>query len=403
MYNIKKIAQRKLKNLSLKLAQQLEDKYVPQPSEKVTFKSLADGPVTFNLFIPSLDKKVIFGGISTAIAFIKEFQDAGFDIKITTFDYALSNKEKRDAILYLRKQLDLHLPIENIQVVGEFKQSKPIKQEVFIATMYYTAAFIRNILQNNAFTETRFICFIQDFVPRFFGWTDEYAKALTSYQYDNIIPIFNSSLLKDFFIDNQYIKERCPVVFKPQLQTDKLHPRTTVNTVPKLLFYARPQRPRNLYKTGLQGLIDWLHEYRPNVEIFTAGQGHDDIHFEQWTIRSMGKMDADHYWKTLNQYDIGLSLMLSPHPSYPPIEMAMSGLVVVTNRYANKDLARISDNFVTCEPSAEGVKLALQEAYSKSKDMTSRVKNAGFDPDQDALTLTDAVKSILHTLNLKQD
>lgn len=403
MYSVKKIAQRKLKNLSLKLAQQLEDKYIPQPSEKVIFGSLKDGPVTFNLFIPSLDKKVIFGGISTAIAFIKEFQDAGFDIKITTFDYALSESEKEQAIAYLQNQLDLRIAPSNIQVVGEFKKSVPFQHEIFVATMYYTASFIHSIVKNNPFTESRFICFIQDFVPSFFGWSDEYAKALTSYQYDNIIPIFNSSLLRDFFIENKYVKDTRALVFKPQLQSEKLRPRTTVNAVPKLLFYARPQRPRNLYQTGLQGLIDWLHEYRPDVEIYTAGQSHDDIHFEQWTIRSLGKMDADHYWKTLNQYDIGLSLMLSPHPSYPPIEMAMSGLMVVTNRYANKDLAKISDNFITCEPSAEGVKLALQEAYSKSSDMPSRVKNATFDPDKDALTLTDAVQSVLQKLDLKKD
>jgi hypothetical protein len=403
MYNIKKIAQRKLKNLSLKLAQQLEDKYVPLPSEKVFFKSLADGPVTFNLFIPSLDKKVIFGGIATAIAFIKEFQDAGFNIKITTFDFALSDKEKQEAIEFLQKQLDLHIVPKNIQVVGEFKQAIPLKQEIFVATMYYTASFIHSVIKNNAFSSAKFIYFIQDFEPGFFPWSDEYAKALSSYRYENTIPIFNSSLLRDFFVDNNYATRNSSLVFKPKLQTDKLSPRSTVNAVPKVLFYARPQRPRNLYQTGLQGLIDWLHEYRPQVEIYTAGQSHDDIQFEQWTIRSMGKMDADHYWKTLNQYDIGLSLMLSPHPSYPPIEMAMSGLVVVTNRYANKDLANISDNFVTCEPSAEGVKLALQEAYSKSNDMASRVKNAGFDPDKDALTLTDAVKSILQTLNLKKD
>ena len=39
---------------------------------------------------------------------------------------------------------------------------------------------------------------------------------------------------------------------------------------------------------------------------------------------------------------IGVSLMLSPHPSYPPLEMAMFGMEIITNKYANKDLSKIT-------------------------------------------------------------
>ena len=34
--------------------------------------------------------------------------------------------------------------------------------------------------------------------------------------------------------------------------------------------------------------------------------------------------------------------MLSPHPSYPPLEMAASGGVAVTTVYANKDADALS-------------------------------------------------------------
>ena len=32
--------------------------------------------------------------------------------------------------------------------------------------------------------------------------------------------------------------------------------------------------------------------------------------------------------------------MISPHPSYPPLEMAAFGMGVITNRYGQKDLSR---------------------------------------------------------------
>ena len=36
--------------------------------------------------------------------------------------------------------------------------------------------------------------------------------------------------------------------------------------------------------------------------------------------------------------------MVSPHPSYPPLEMAAAGLLVLSNTYANKDLSKLHDN-----------------------------------------------------------
>ena len=399
MKQFKRSIQRKLKHASIRLNQQFEDAYIPAPSENVVFKELADGPVKFNIFIPSLDKKVIFGGIFTALAFIKEVNDLGYPITITTFDYSLSVKEKEEAIALLSGQLNFPLQPEDIQVIGEFKHSTPGKNDIFIATMYYTALFIQSVLSNNAFAQKQFIYFIQDFTPGFTPWSDEYAKALVSFKAENFYPVFNSSLLRDFFIKHDYINKNQSFAFKPQLQLHRLKPRASKNPIPKLIFYARPKRPRNLYEVGLQGLIDWLHEFKPEVEIFTAGQPHEEIKFEKWSIRSLGKMDAEKYWATLNQYDIGLSLMLSPHPSYPPLEMAASGLITVTNNFANKDLSILSDNFVTCEPSAEYIKLALQKAYQKCNDMDARIKGATYDVDENAEELSTVVKSVVALFN----
>lgn len=39
--------------------------------------------------------------------------------------------------------------------------------------------------------------------------------------------------------------------------------------------------------------------------------------------------------------------MSSPHPSYPPLEMSVFGVKVITNTYANKDLASFNDNMVS--------------------------------------------------------
>ena len=55
---------------------------------------------------------------------------------------------------------------------------------------------------------------------------------------------------------------------------------------------------------------------------------------------SAGKLSLQAYGALLNQCAIGISLMLSPHPSYPPLEMAHSGILTITNSFAEKIFRR---------------------------------------------------------------
>ena len=51
----------------------------------------------------------------------------------------------------------------------------------------------------------------------------------------------------------------------------------------------------------------------------------------------------------LSESSIGLSLMVSPHPSFPPLEMVHFGIMTITNRFANKDLSLFHDNFISID------------------------------------------------------
>lgn len=49
----------------------------------------------------------------------------------------------------------------------------------------------------------------------------------------------------------------------------------------------------------------------------------------------------------------GISLMISPHPSYPPLEMSTFGVRTITNCYENKDLSGFNNNIISlraCNP-----------------------------------------------------
>jgi hypothetical protein len=69
-------------------------------------------------------------------------------------------------------------------------------------------------------------------------------------------------------------------------------------------------------------------------------------------------------WTCSRRAHLGVSLMTSPHPSYPPLEMAASGMVVVTNRWGPKDLGTLSTRLVSVRPDARGVAAALARPRS---------------------------------------
>jgi hypothetical protein len=67
-------------------------------------------------------------------------------------------------------------------------------------------------------------------------------------------------------------------------------------------------------------------------------------------MRALGKLDLEPYGSLLRESAVGLSLMVSPHPSYPPLDMAHLGMRVVTNGFGPKDLSTWHEN-ITSVPS----------------------------------------------------
>src|SRR5205807_8701042 len=75
-------------------------------------------------------------------------------------------------------------------------------------------------------------------------------------------------------------------------------------------------------------------------------------------LRPAPWLDLHGYAAQMRRADLLLSPMLSPHPSYPPLEMAASGGLAVTTAYANKTaeaLSAPSRNIIAVEPTIEAM------------------------------------------------
>jgi hypothetical protein len=105
---------------------------------------------------------------------------------------------------------------------------------------------------------------------------------------------------------------------------------------------------------------------RGSIPALPIGLGH--------MLRPAPWADYEAYANLLRESDILLCPMLSPHTSYPVLEMVACGGISVTNTFAGKtrdELERISANIVARPPTVEGFTEGLIEAASRV--------NVGFD------------------------
>lgn len=163
-----------------------------------------------------------------------------------------------------------------------------------------------------------------------------------------------------------------------------LRPGRTLSTDGKrdLFFYARPNNPRNLFDLGLaaidaavtDGTLDsskWrLHFVGRSLPAIILSDGsRPEIH---------DALGWDEYRDLLGTIDLGISLMASPHPSYPPLDLAASGSVVLTNRWPGKlALSAVSDRLVETDSTADALLAGIKEAVQ----LVERVGGTPFAPD----------------------
>jgi hypothetical protein len=136
----------------------------------------------------------------------------------------------------------------------------------------------------------------------------------------------------------------------------------------KIIAYGRPSVDRNLFEILVEGIRVWQGrdpELSRAYEVVFVGETFDSSYLAALeNARCAGKLSLADYAALLNEAAIGVSLMMSPHPSYPPLEMASAGCVTITNSYEAKDLTRrgagfISLGHVTPDSLADALEVAL--------------------------------------------
>lgn len=357
-----------------------------QPIDDLRYEA---GPKAVNLLVPSLNPDHAYAGIATAIDFASLFVGHGFHVRFIATDLPIRDKVvSKNFILErvggeTREKLAKHCTVvdfrnEPARVVG--------RDDVWIATAWWTAYVAQAAVADPRSRTRGFIYMIQDFEPGFYPWSAAYANALASYQFD-FVPVFNTTFLREHFLRNRIIEDaRECFCFSPSLQLEKYAPDPQrlkrAGRRKRVIFYGRPSVARNMFELGVTALARWCEENdldESSLEIVSVGEQHADITLPNGlTIRSLGKLPWEDYPSFLQTGDIGLSLMLSPHPSHIPLEMAASGMLCVTNRYDIKDLSTISQNIISVGSTLDEVVAGLSMAFAGSKNVDKRISNSVF-------------------------
>ena len=111
-------------------------------------------------------------------------------------------------------------------------------------------------------------------------------------------------------------------------------------------------------------------------DIYCAGQSTPTLKFSNgYVAHNLGLMKWDEYSKFLSDVDLALSLMYTPHPCYPPFDVACSGGVVISNYYENKKEFGMCKNVIFSSLEENEFLKSMSDAIRLAKDMSQRKKN----------------------------
>ena len=330
-----------------------------------------------NLLIPSLNSEHVFGGISTALKMFESIRKhLGCSARLIVVDAPLSSKGAviPEGYIVNRDGAESVASLEVVPFANRSGKRLPVaKNDVFMATGWWTAYAISSVVewQSNEYQQEMhpILYMVQDYEPGFYPWSSRYLMADSTYRLK--IPtyaIINSSVLAEHFKMNGYAFEKS-WIFEPvlngALRAFLPAQGCTIEKKKQIIVYGRPTTARNAFELLVYSLRQWA-SIQPDASewtVLSAGEAHKDIELGNGVcLHSVGKLPLEEYAKVLLESYAGVSLMVSPHPSYPPLEMAAFGVKVITNCYGNKDLRDFSANVTSLKVASEqSISEALEE------------------------------------------
>jgi hypothetical protein len=358
--------------------------------EPLQLSVLESAPRRVNIVHPAIDLKHFFGGFIAVFNLARRLAERGHRVRLV----ALEGPElPRDWRRRLGSYEGIGSWIEGLEVAfcGDRSRALEVSPDDTLIATHWNAAHVAAAAMRELRHE-RFLYLVQEYEPFIFPMGSAGALCRQSYELPHTA-MFSTELLRGWFAAHRvgvYASGPEAGVAASVSFDNAITPVGPIEVAAlrrpgprRLLFYARPEEhaARNLYEIGAMALDRALE--RGCFEGWdlagmgtVAAQGSELILPRSGrSLRLIPRSSQAEYAELLRSADAGLSLMYTPHPSLPPIEMAAAGMPTVTNTYENKDaaaLADISANLIAAEPTLDGVVAALGEAERRSGELDRR-------------------------------
>ncbi len=356
-----------------------------------------------NIVIDSLNKNSLLGGVATALVVATEFaKKENITLRIITRNENINPMD----YVNIMSILDVKTP-NKVEYFSDYnrKNEENTKKleignnDIFMATSWWSAKAIKKTS-----IRKKFYYIIQEIETYFYPHGDNHLEVKKIMNDTDIDFIVNSKYLWDYFCANEPNITNNGVYFNPVFSKKLYSPARMVEKGKKtLFFYARIQNPRNLFLTGIKLLDEGIKRGIINTkewDICFAGQDTPSFTFcDGSSPKQLGLMDWKAYGEFLKTVDVALSLMYTPHPSYPPFDVAASGGVVLSNKCANKQKFIESDNVILSELDIESLVENLEKAMKLA--LNDKERQINFENNKICTNWDESLKDTLNFMENK--
>lgn len=214
--------------------------------------------------------------------------------------------------------------------------------------------------------------FMQDYEPLFYEAGAVYSVIEQTYRMEF------SCIANTPGVGSKYLNYSSDVIsFYPGVDMDLFYPEKQSHKVSgrvfKVVFYGRPGNPRNCFTLGILTLKALKRKMKHRVQIISVGA--------DWDVNEYGLKGVVENWGLLGSLeevaelyrscDAGLVFMVTPHPSYQPLEYMASGCATVTNINEANSWLLNSKNSLLIEPIPEIAAQRIHDLLSDEKQLSS--------------------------------
>lgn len=350
-------------------------------------------PKRVNLLLATINFDYVFGGYIGMFNLALRLQREGYRTRIILHENTEWDMEGWRT--KIQKYPGLTTLFDEVEVISRWDRTIPVEvnpADRFIATNCWAAHVAHHTAQH--LDEKRFLFMAQEYEPFFMAMNSISALFQEAYTFPQVA-LFSTELLQDFFR-----RERIGVFANPGGEADAavfsnaiqtFHPTRDqlTRTRRRLLFYSRQEEhaSRNLFELGMMALAALVRDPRVDLSGWSfhgiGSMGGNTLELKPGLpFELVPKTSLQEYIRMMPSYDVGLSLMLTPHPSLVPIEMASAGMWTVTNTLANKTSERlqaISTNLIGVRPTVGGIVDGLVNAVARVGEIDERLAGARVD------------------------